>query len=106
MSSKVNCQRFKWSPKYQNVELKASINLACFPLEREATPLKVYICMFVRHFVQRETTNLTFNLMAFFVQSFFSRDVLDDIWNLIGSVSESFPTNFFICFLDNISLPK
>ena len=26
--------------------------------------------------------------------SFFSRDVLDDIWDLIGSVSEGFPTYF------------
>ena len=28
----------------------------------------------------------------FFVLSYFPRDVLDDIWGLIGSVSEGFPT--------------
>ena len=27
--------------------------------------------------------------------SFFPRDVLDGIWDLIGSVSEGFPTYFF-----------
>ena len=27
--------------------------------------------------------------------SFFPRDVLDEIWDLIGSVSEGFPTYFF-----------
>ena len=30
------------------------------------------------------------------VLSFFPRDVLDEIWDLIGSVSEGFPTYFFI----------
>ena len=30
-----------------------------------------------------------------FVLSFFLRDVLDEIWDLIGSVSESFPTYFY-----------
>ena len=28
--------------------------------------------------------------------SFFHRDVLDEIWDLIGSVSEGFPTYSFI----------
>ena len=28
--------------------------------------------------------------------SFFSRDVLDEIWDLIESVSEGFPTHFFL----------
>ena len=32
------------------------------------------------------------SMMVFFVLSFFPRDVLDDILNLIGSVSEGFPT--------------
>ena len=31
-----------------------------------------------------------------FVLSFFPRDVLDEIWNLIESVSEGFPTYSFI----------
>ena len=31
--------------------------------------------------------------------SFFPRDVLDEIWDLIGSVSEGFPTYFFIYLL-------
>ena len=30
--------------------------------------------------------------MASFVLSFFPRDVLDEMWDLIESVSESFPT--------------
>ena len=30
-----------------------------------------------------------------FVLSFFPRDVLDEIWDLIESVSEGFPTYFF-----------
>ena len=32
------------------------------------------------------------SLVAFFVLSFFPRDVLDEIWDLNESVSESFPT--------------
>ena len=32
------------------------------------------------------------SLMASFVLSFFPRDVLDEIWDLIGSVSEGFPS--------------
>ena len=32
------------------------------------------------------------SLMASFCASFFPRDVLDDIWNLIESVSEDFTT--------------
>ena len=31
---------------------------------------------------------------------FFPRDVFDEIWNVIGSVSEGFPTYFFIDILD------
>ena len=33
---------------------------------------------------------------VFFVPSLFQRDVLDEIWDLIESVSEGFPTYFFI----------
>ena len=33
--------------------------------------------------------------MASFVLSFFPLDVLDEIWDLIGSVSEGFPTCFY-----------
>ena len=32
------------------------------------------------------------SMMPFFVLSFFPRDVLDEIWDLIESVSEGFPT--------------
>ena len=35
------------------------------------------------------------SLMASFVLSFFPRDVLDEIWDLIKSVSEGFPTYFY-----------
>ena len=37
---------------------------------------------------------LVMSLVTFFVLSFFLRDVLDEIWNLIESVSEGFPTYF------------
>ena len=33
---------------------------------------------------------------VFFVLSLFSRDVLDEIWHLIESVSEGFPTDFCV----------
>ena len=33
--------------------------------------------------------------MASFVLSFFPQDVLDEIWDLIESVSEGFPTYFY-----------
>ena len=36
------------------------------------------------------------SLMAFFVLSFFQGDVFDEIWDLIRSVSEGFPTYSFI----------
>ena len=35
------------------------------------------------------------SLMASFVLSFFPLDVLDEIWDLIGSVSEGFLTYFY-----------
>ena len=35
--------------------------------------------------------------LCIFVLSFFPRDVLDGVWDLIGSVSEGFPTYFFTC---------
>ena len=43
--------------------------------------------------------SLVVSLMASFVLSFFPLDVLDDIWDLIESVSEGFLTysNNFIC---------
>ena len=34
-------------------------------------------------------------ILSYFELSFFPRDVLDDIWNCIESVIESFPTYFF-----------
>ena len=36
--------------------------------------------------------------MALFVLSFFPLDVLDEIWDLIESISEGFLTYFYICF--------
>ena len=36
--------------------------------------------------------SLVMSLMASFVLSFFPRDVWDEIWDLIVSVSEDFPT--------------
>ena len=36
--------------------------------------------------------SLVMSLVVFFVLSFFPRDVLNEIWNLIESVSEGFPT--------------
>ena len=38
--------------------------------------------------------SLVVSLMASFVLSFFPLDVLDEIWDLIESVSEGFPTHF------------
>ena len=38
--------------------------------------------------------SLVMSLMVSFVLSFFPRDVLDKIWDLIESVSEGFPTYF------------
>ena len=40
--------------------------------------------------------SLVVSLMASFVLSFFPLDVLDEIWDLIESVSEGFLTNSFI----------
>ena len=39
------------------------------------------------------------SMMVSFVLSFFPRDVLDEILNLIESVSEDFPSYSFICLL-------
>ena len=38
------------------------------------------------------------SMMVSFVLSFFPRDVLDEILNLIESVSEDFPSYFFTIF--------
>ena len=40
------------------------------------------------------------SMLVSFVLSFFPRDVLDEILNLIGSVSEGFPSYF--CQKDNL----
>ena len=37
---------------------------------------------------------------------FFPRDVLDEIWDLVGSVSEGVPTYFFVWLLGRHSLSK
>ena len=39
------------------------------------------------------------SMMVSFVLSFFPRDVLDEILNLIGSVSEGFPSYFRMKFI-------
>ena len=40
--------------------------------------------------------SLVMSMMVSFVLSFFPRDVLDEILNLIESVSEDFPSYFFL----------
>ena len=42
------------------------------------------------------------SMMVSFVLSFFPRDVLDEILNLIGSVSEGFPSYSFSSLSDHI----
>ena len=39
---------------------------------------------------------LVMYFMVFFVRSFFPRGVLDEIWDLIESVSEGFPTYSYV----------
>ena len=48
------------------------------------------------------------SMMVSFVLSFFPRDVLDEILNLIESVSEDFPSYSFMLIIDYTcqSLPK
>ena len=41
------------------------------------------------------------SMLVSFVLSFFPRDVLDEILNLIGSVSEGFPSYFCYNLADN-----
>ena len=41
-------------------------------------------------------------ILFFFVLSFFSRGTLDEIWDLIESVSEGFPTYSLITLAGNI----
>ena len=43
-------------------------------------------------------TSMMVSLMASFVLSFFPLDVLDEIWDLIESVSEGFLTYSLKCF--------
>ena len=43
------------------------------------------------------------SMMVSFVLSFFPRDVLDEILNLIESVSEDFPSYSFIVCADTLS---
>ena len=43
--------------------------------------------------------SLVVSLMASFVLSFFPLDVLDEIWDLVESVSEGFPTYSFRLFI-------
>ena len=44
--------------------------------------------------------SLVMSMVTLFVQSFFPRDVLDEILNLIESVSEGFPNYSFIEHVD------
>ena len=54
--------------------------------------------------------SLVVSLMASFVLSFFPLDVLDEIWDLIESVSEGFLTYssiiVFFSFILSLSIPK
>ena len=50
--------------------------------------------------------SLVMSLMAFFVLSFFPRDVLDEIWDLIESVSEGIPTYSSNAFKVHVLLPR
>ena len=51
--------------------------------------------------------SLVVSLMAFFVLSFFPLDVLDEIWDLIESVSEGFLTYSYISlFQTDLFQPK
>ena len=45
------------------------------------------------------------SLVAFFLLSFFPRDVLDEIWDLTESVSEGIPTYSFNAFKVYVLLP-
>ena len=45
--------------------------------------------------------SLVVSLMASFVLSFFPLDVLDEIWDLIESVSEGFPTYSYFNIIKN-----
>ena len=42
------------------------------------------------------------SMMVSFVLSFFPRDVLDEILNLIGSVSEGFPSYSFVTLIKTV----
>ena len=46
--------------------------------------------------------SLVVSLMASFLLSYFPLDVLDEIWDLIESVSEGFLTYFFLCDGDKV----
>ena len=45
------------------------------------------------------------SMMVSFVLSFFPRDVLDEILNLIESVSEDFPSYFYIVGVIHAGIP-
>ena len=46
------------------------------------------------------------SMMVSFVLSFFPRDVLDEILNLIESVSEDFPSYSWVTLVDPTAMPK
>ena len=48
--------------------------------------------------------SLVMSLMASFCAVFFPRDVLDEIWDLIESVSEGFPT--YSCIVASLRLHR
>ena len=48
--------------------------------------------------------SLMMSLLAFFVLSSFPRDVLDEIWNLIESVSGVFPTYSYQYLKDRLDI--
>ena len=62
-----------------------------------------YTLLYSHHLKSGETwLSLVMSMMVSFVLSFFPRDVLDEILNLIESVSEDFPS---YSFLTNLSGP-
>ena len=49
--------------------------------------------------------SLVMSMMCLCVLSFFPRDVLDEIWDLVESVSEGFPTYSFKFHMEHVLTP-
>ena len=57
--------------------------------------LNIFLCMM--GMASEKRLSLVMSMMVSFVLSFFPRDVLDEILNLIESVSEDFPSYSYLC---------